>query len=351
LDALEAGMGAAPDDENQGERTRHRRSDRSGTKKALIALGVILLVVVVAVAGFVGYVGYTVNDNITQGDFLPENRPAVTAPDGTEVPETGTGTNFLVMGADTSPGDAGRADVIVLVHVPEDPSSIQMIHFPRDLYVDIPGRGKDKINAAYAYGREPLLVQTVEQLLGVRIHHVARTDFDGFQKMTDAVGGVRVYAEEASTDNSESGPVQITEGWNDLNGEEALAFVRQRKELNEGDISRGRRQLAFIKALFLKATSPENVTNPLAVARFADAATENLVVDEGLSIRAMTDYALSLRNLRGGDVVFATAPFSGFGTSPSGASIDIVDEAAMAELGDALRTDTMDEYGDVFVTP
>lgn len=345
-------MGAAPGDEDQGERTRRsRRPDRSGTKKALIALGVILLVVVVAVAGFVGYVGYTVNDNITQGDFLPEDRPPVTAPDGTEVAETGTGTNFLVMGADTSPGDAGRADVIVLVHVPEDPSSIQMIHFPRDLYVDIPGRGKDKINAAYAYGREPLLVQTMEQLLGIRIHHVARTDFAGFQRMTDAVGGVRVYAEEASTDFTDSGPIQITEGWNDLNGEEALAFVRQRKELDEGDISRGRRQLAFIKALFLKATSPDNITNPVTIARFADAATENLVVDKGLSIRAMTDYALSLRNIRGGDVVFATAPFSGFGTSPSGASIDIVDEAAMAELGDALRTDTMDEYGDVFVTP
>ena len=345
-------MGAPPDGERDGEPTRrHRRSDRSGTKKALITLGVMVLVVVVGVAGFVGYVGYTVNDNISQEDFLPENRPPVTAPDGTEVAETGTGTNFLVLGADTTAGDAGRADVIVLVHVPEDPAAVQMIHFPRDLYVDIPGRGKDKINAAYAYGREPLLVQTVEQLLGVRIHHVARTDFDGFKRMTDAVGGVRVYAEEASTDNSSTGPVVINEGWNDLNGEEALAFVRQRKELSEGDISRGRRQLAFIKALFLKATSPENVTNPLTVARFADAATENLVVDEGLSIRAMTDYALSLRNLRGGDVVFATAPFSGFGTSPGGASIDIVDEAAMAELGDALRTDTMDEYGDVFVTP
>ena len=302
-------------------------------------------------AAFVAYLGYTVNDNVTQEDFLPENRPPVTAPDGTEVPETGEGTNFLVMGADTTPGDAGRADVIVLVHVPEDGSSVQMIHFPRDLYVDIPGRGKDKINAAYAYGREPLLVQTMEKLLGVRIHHVARTDFEGFKKMTDAVGGVRVYAEEASTDNSSTGPVVITKGWNELNGEEALAFVRQRKELSEGDISRGRRQLAFIKALFLKATSPENIANPLNVAKFADAATENLVVDQDLSLRAMTDYAMSLRNIRGGDVVFATAPFSGFGTTAGGASIDIVDEAAMAELGEALRTDTMDTYLDVFVTP
>jgi polyisoprenyl-teichoic acid--peptidoglycan teichoic acid transferase len=292
---------------------------------------------------YVGYLAFTVNNNVDQGIDLGERQP-VTAPDGEAVPETGIGTNFLVMGSDTRPGDAGRADVIVLVHVPEDGSSVQMIHFPRDLYVSIPGRGKNKINAAYAFGREPLLVQTMEQLLGIRIHHVARTDFEGFKNMTDAVGGVRVYAEEGGADG-------IVEGWNDLNGEQALAFVRERYTLSEGDISRGRRQLAFIKALLLEATSPSNIANPLTVAKFADAATENLVVDKDLTTRAMTDYAISLRNVRGGDVIFATAPFSGYGTSPEGGAIDIVDEEKMAELGEALRTDTMDTYLDVFVTP
>jgi LCP family protein required for cell wall assembly len=308
---------------------------------------VLLLVVVLGVVAFVGYLGYTVNDNVAQSNLLPENRPPVTAPDGTEVAEKGTGTNFLLVGADTTAGDAGRADVIVLVHVPEDPTSIQMIHFPRDLYVDIPGRGKNKINAAYAFGREPLLVETMENLLKVRIHHVARTDFEGFKGMTDAVGGVRVYAEESSS----TGPITIKKGWNNLNGEEALQFVRERYQLSEGDISRGRRQLAFVKALLLKATSPETITNPLKVAKFANAATENLVVDQDLTIGQMRDYALQLRNIRGGDVVFGTAPFSGFGTTSGGASIDIVDEKGMGDLGEALRTDTMDDYGDVFVTP
>jgi polyisoprenyl-teichoic acid--peptidoglycan teichoic acid transferase len=330
--------------ETPESRAEQRQRDRRGTRRVLIVLVSVVALVVGGALAYVGYLAYRVNDNITQEDFLPDDRPVATAPDGTEVALTGEGTNFLVMGADTRPGDAGRADVIVLVHVPEDASTIQMIHFPRDLYVEIPGRGKDKINAAYAYGREPLLVQTMENLLGVRIHHVARTDFEGFRNMTDAVGGVRVYAEEGGADG-------IVEGWNDLNGEQALAFVRERYTLSEGDISRGRRQLAFIKALFLEATSPENIANPLTVARFADAATENLVVDKGLSVRAMTDYAVSLRNVRGGDVVFATAPFSGYGTSPAGASIDIVDEEKMAELGEALRTDTMDTYLDVFVTP
>ena len=75
------------------------------------------------------------------------------------------------------------------------------------------------------------------------------------------------------------------------------------------------------------------------------------MLDQDLSIGQLRDYAVSLRNIRAGDVVFATAPFSGFGTSPAGASIDIVDKKGMADLGEALRTDTMDEYSDVFVTP
>ncbi len=324
-----------------------RREQRSRGRKAFGVLVALVLVLVLVVAGVLGFLFYKLNSNITQEDLLPADRSPITAPDGSVVPETGVGTNFLVIGSDTRPGDAGRSDVIVLVHLPQNGAKVQLIHFPRDLYVDIPGRGKDKINAAYAYGREPLLVETMETLLKIRINHVARTDFEGFQKMTDAVGGVRVYAEEAGSSNG----VVVKKGFNDFNGEEALKFVRERYALSEGDISRGKRQLAFIKALMLKATSPESIKNPITIAKFANAATDNLVVDQDLSIGAMKDYAFSLKGIRGDDVVFATAPFSGFGTAPNGGSIDVVDQAGMDRLGEALRTDTMDTYDDTFVTP
>jgi polyisoprenyl-teichoic acid--peptidoglycan teichoic acid transferase len=329
---------------------RDRRERRRG-RRALVVMLALFLLLFGGAAAFVAYLGYTVNDNVTHAELLPEARPPVTAPDGTKVAETGTGTNFLVVGTDTRPGDAGRSDVIVLVHIAADGGTVNMIHFPRDLYVDIPGHGKDKINAAYAFGREPLLVQTMENLLKIRIHHVAKTNFEGFQNMTDAVGGVRVFAEEASTGSGTGGPVVIRKGWNDLDGEQALVFVRERHQLSEGDISRGRRQLAFIKALMLKAISPATVTNPVKIAKFTDAATKNLVLDQDLTISQLRDYAVSLRSIRGGDVVFSTAPFSGFGTTSGGASIDVVDKQGMADLGDALRTDTMSDYGDVFVTP
>jgi len=334
-----------------GGGTEVRREQRSRGRRAFVVLVTLVALLFGSVAAFVGYVIYRMNSNITQEALLPADRAPITAPDGTLVPETGEGTNFLVVGADTRPGDAGRSDVIVLAHVPEDGSQVQLIHFPRDLYVDIPGRGKDKINAAYAYGREPLLVETMEDLLKIRIHHVARTDFEGFKNMTDAVGGVRVYAEEASNGTGNGGPIVIKEGWNDLNGEQALGFVRERYTLSEGDISRGLRQLAFIKALMLKATSPETVTNPLKIAKFTNAATDNLVVDQELTIGAMKDYALALKDIHRDDVVFATAPFSGYGTAPNGGSIDVVDEEGMAALGDALRTDSMDTYEDTYVAP
>ena len=350
-------LGLTSDEEPQ---TPGEPRPRRVLRRVLIAVAIVLGLVLASVVGFVGFLGYTVNDNVTQENLLPDPGVAITAPDGTVIPPAaegvegvaGTGTNFLLIGTDgRTATDRGRSDVIILVHVPADPTSVQMIHFPRDLFVSIPGHGKNKINAAYAFGGEPLLVETLQNLLGVRIDHVARTDFDGFENMVDAVGGVRVYAEEASNGQGNGGPTVITKGWNELDGGEALDFVRERYQLSQGDISRGRRQLALVKALLLEATSKQTLTNPVKIARFTDAATKNLTVDQNLSLADLKDYALELRGIRGGDIVFATAPYTGFGTDPVAGSIDIVDQPKMELLGEALRTDTMDEYLDVFVTP
>ena len=327
---------------------RPRRRPRWG-RRLLIFVASLLALCLVAAGGFVVFLNQKAASNITQDDLLPSAAPSATLPDGSvvDLPED-AGENYLIIGSDARPGEgASRSDVIVLVHVPEDKKAVQLIHFPRDLYVAIPGRGKNKINAAYAFGGAPLLVSTLQNLLGVKIDHVAKTDFEGFKRMTDAVGGVRVYAEEAS----DEGFFQVREGWNDLNGTQALAFVRERKTLSEGDISRGRRQQAFIKALMIKTLTPSVIANPVTLTRFVDAATSNLVVDQGLDVGRMRSEAIALRNIRSSDIVFITAPFTGFGTAPDGGSIEIVDEASMKALGEALRTDTMEEYGDVTVTP
>ena len=77
-------------------------------------------------------------------------------------------------------------------------SAVTLVHLPRDMQVAIPGHGSDKINAAFALGGAPLLVSTVQDLLGVHIDHVAITGFEGFKAMTEALGGVDVEVEESS---------------------------------------------------------------------------------------------------------------------------------------------------------
>ena len=263
------------------------------------------------------------------------------APAPLPVPTESAGDNYLLIGSDARSGLAGaRSDVIMLMHIPDDRHNITLIHFPRDLYVSIPGRGRNKINAAFAFGGAPLLVQTLQGMLGIKIDHVAMIGFEGFKRMTDAVGGVDVYVEEGG---SIDGHV-FTKGMMHLDGTEALAFVRERYDLSQGDISRGRRQQAFLKALILKAVSRETLTNPGTLASFVDAATSNVVVDRGLDIGQMRSELFAMSGLRSGDVRFVTAPLTGFGRSPYGASIDLVDWPKLARMGTAIREDRLDGY-------
>ena len=322
---------------------------RSRLRRALaITLALVLLLVVGGAAAYVLFLNHTVSKNVKHDALLPT--PGVDGASGapTKNPAAKEAQNILVIGSDARSGLAGaRSDVIVLMHVADDRKSVTLVHFPRDLWVSVPGHGKDKINAAFAYGGSPLLVRTLQDLVGVPIDHVALVDFEGFKNMTDAVGGVNVYAEEASNSRGYS----FHKGYNQMDGAAALAFVRERKQLSEGDISRGRRQQAVIKALMLKSLSKDELTNPVKLAQFVDAGTSNLTVDNGFSVADMRSEAFSMRNLRGKDIAFVTAPFSGFGTSPGGASIDVVDEAGMKALGEALQNDAMSTYKDKTNTP
>jgi LCP family protein required for cell wall assembly len=335
-----------PSDDGTTRSSRRRRRRRV----VAVTLSLLLLLGVGTAAGYLLFLNQTVSGNVKRASLLPT--PGVSGVPDTPAPTKQPGAtetqNILLVGSDARPGEGGgRSDVIVLAHVSGDGDSVHLIHFPRDLYVQIPGRGGDKINAAYAYGGAPLLVSTVQDLVGVPIDHVAMIDFDGFKNMTDAVGGVKVYVHEASS----SGQYSFAEGFQHMDGDEALAFVRQRKQLSEGDISRGKRQQAFIKALMLKTLSRDVLTNPVRLAQFTDAATSNLTVDEAFSTSEMRKQAFSMRNLRGSDIAFVTAPFTGFGTAPNGGSIEILDKAGFARLSEALQRDEMDRYEDVTRTP
>lgn len=325
----------------------------SGTHRVRHIVTIVILALLILVVGtglfYLGCLHETFVGNLKRQELLPtpsatETVPADASSSTSQPAESAIAPgalNILLIGSDGQISVAdGRSDVIILVHISADRQKVYLVHFPRDMWVEIPGRGLDKINASYAYGGAQLLVRTLRGLVDVPMDHVALIGFEGFRAMTDAVGGVDVYAEEASNEYGYAFHV----GMNHLDGDTALAFVRERHQLSQGDISRGRRQEAFVKALMLKMLSKETLTNPVRFAALVKAIAQNLTVDTGFSVGEIYAEALTLKNLRSDDVVFVTAPITGFGRSPQGASIDIVDKAKMAQLSEALRTDTMSAY-------
>jgi LCP family protein required for cell wall assembly len=258
--------------------------------------------------------------------------------------EPSRAVNILVLGSDSriSAGDPGqwqigaqRTDAIMLVHVPADRESVQIMSIPRDSWVDVPGWGDNKINAAFSYGGPSLLVQTVEQLTGVRIDHVAVTDFEAFGELTDELGGVEI----ALPDGMSSGGLQLEPGTHILDGEQALVYVRQRYGLPAGDLDRVKRQQNWMRAILLAAIDKDVLTNPLALTSFLRTTASAIAVDEGFTIEEMRDLALSLRHVRPADLTFMTVPVAGTGTSPDGQSIVNLERTAFDELMAVVASD------------
>ena len=248
------------------------------------------------------------------------------------------------MGSDsTVAGNArhGRSDSLMVMHLAADRKSAYMISFPRDMYVPIPDHGKNKINAAFALGGPSLTVRTLERLLNTRMDHVAVINYGGFINMTKELGSVTVYNKHPSAYQGYKFPV----GDVSLQGDEALAYVRERKNLPCGDIDRAERQRAVLHAILAKGLAKETITNPAKFLDFVRGVSRHITVDDQLTENELRKTALSLR-LRPKDIHMLQAPISGFGTSPSPTrqSIDIVDKKKLAQLAKALRNDQMDRY-------
>lgn len=339
---------AAPDPAAHGDppAAARRPRRRRGTRVVLTLLVVVVglsVVAVVAGTGYVATVSRSVSDNLKRAEELPPDTPAAAgqAPRPTKAAAAANAVDYVLMGSDSLTGNAGqgRSDVLMVLHLSGDRKTAALISFPRDLYVPIPGHGKNKINAAFAYGGTPLTVRTLEGLLGTRMDHVALIDFGGFINLTEQLGGVTVDNPHASVSQGYYFPTgRIT-----IAGEEALAYVRERKQLPNGDLDRAERQRLVAQAVLAKGLSRKTLLNPRAFNAFAGGLASQITVDDGLSIDELRKTALSVR-FTPDDISSLQAPIKGFGTSPTGQSIDVVDPAQMAELASALRNDTLTEY-------
>lgn len=253
--------------------------------------------------------------------------------------------NILLLGSDTrgrlsdrTLGDlrSQRSDTIMVVHIPADRESIQVMSLMRDNWVPIAGFGEAKINAALSFGGLPLTVQTVESIIGTRIDHVAIVDFEGFKGMTDALGGVTVY-----NSTSFSG---IPAGLVTLDGDQALTFVRERMEFADGDYTRARNQQEYLRGLIHGTLSGNMLVNPAKIAALVNATAPFLTVDSGLNSTYVSDLAVQLGSVEPSDITFFTSPTLGTGTSSDGQSIVLPDWAELEIIRRAFTTDTLDKY-------
>lgn len=153
---------------------------------------------------------------------------------------------FAIYGTDERTDETGRSDIIMVVIYDPTQQKMVMASLPRDLRVNIPGYGLDKINHAFAYGGRELIDQTIEELLGVKLDFSIKLDFDTFASIINDVGGVNVIAQKAFYRNETQ--LVISPGEQVLNGKNALFYVRFRSD-TDGDYGRIGRQQEVVKSL------------------------------------------------------------------------------------------------------
>jgi LCP family protein required for cell wall assembly len=233
------------------------------------------------------------------------------------------------------PGDQ-RSDVLMLVHVNANRKQVSFISIPRDSWVEVPGVGKAKINAALSLGGPSLMIKTVEQLTQVRINHYAVLDFRGFESLVGALGGVDVRVAKATSSRG----VTFHQGLNRLTPSSALVYVRQRYGLPLGDLNRVQRQQNLIRTILGSVAARGVLTNPFTMYHFLDAFTHSISVDTAFSTPAMLSLAKQLKGLPGKDFTFLTAPWRGFGTQ-QGQSVVYLNGRQCATLWQAVRNDAV----------
>lgn len=309
---------------------------------------IVLAISSVVVSGLIyaGTVAATFDSTVTHlhGAFPPAaTRPA---------PLPTNAMNILVLGSDsrgdpTTVGATGvsnqRSDTMMLVHIDADRKDVYVMSIMRDLWVPIPGNGTAKINAALAWGGTPLVIETVEHLLATRIDHIAIIDFQGLKAMTTALGGVDVNSPVAFT-TVESPHYIFSKGLNHLDGDQALAFARERYAFPTADYQRVANQQALVKGIVDKLTRGPTLADPGAITAFANALGSHLSVDGQFDLPTILALAASMRLSGASSIHTFTMPTAGTATSADGQSIVTLDQSSLPALQAALAQDHLGAF-------
>jgi len=273
-------------------------------------------------------------------------------------PETGDGTNYLIVGSDSRAGmsaedkkklhtgsaEGKRTDSMMLLHVGSNGDTL--VSLPRDSDVEIPsykgsesgktyqGAGRHvKLNAAYAEDGPELLVRTVEYNTGLHIDHYVEIGFAGFANIVDAVGGVEIDIPKGGMKDTKSG-ADFEAGKQTLNGEQALAFVRTRYALAGSDLDRTKNQQKFLNALANQVATPSTILNPFKLYPTMGSGLDSLIVDKDMGLYDLGKMFWAMKGVNGGDGKSMNMPISG----SSGGNL-VWDKAKVKTLVEELNSD------------
>lgn len=318
---------AVPADEPPpGRRGRRPEKKKSKTKKVLMWTSGAMALVVVGVGTTVYLVYKHLEGNVSTTDV------GSAAKNGFSKDEA---FNILIIGTDKrtgkgnegygDKGSVGHADTNVLLHVSKDRTNATAMSIPRDLIVDvpdcptkqpdgstrvIPGTSNERFNTSLGQdGRDPgCTMRTVKEITGVQPDHFMMADFNAVKTLTTAVGGVDVCLKHAVNDDKSH--LNLPAGKSNVEGEEALAFVRTRHAWgNKGDLDRIKVQQQFLSSLMRKMASGDTLTDPAKLYDLADAATKALTVDTGIGkVSTLKDVALELKKVPTKNITFLTVP-------------------------------------------
>ena len=301
---------------------RDRR--RSRTKKIILAVvGALVLFALLAV---VGVYAYAMHLQKTMQPQTQVERKSLVAQLSAAKP--GEPFNILLMGTDGRAGQSSyRSDTIVVAHVDPQQKKVWMLSIPRDTKVLIPGHGYQKINAAHAFGGAPLAIKVVKEYTGLPIDHYMEVNFLGFENAVNQLGGIWVTVPQAIDDPAAASQsvhqraAKIPAGYQKLDGEHALTFVRSRHGFADQDLGRMGDQQIFFKAVARKL---ERTTDPRVIVGTVNAIAPYVVTD--MSLMDMLKTSINMKDAGSERVYTATVP--GVWKSP----FQITDDAGKAVL-------------------
>lgn len=234
----------------------HKKNTRKKKRKGRFVL-IISLAILFITGVMLYYMWDKVSDTITaMHDPLARDQDPDRQKELSAIFNDNQSVNILLLGVDQRQGDKGRSDTIILLSLNPRTDSMIMMSVPRDTYVNIPGYGMDKINHAYAFGDVDLAVQTFEEAFNVPVHYYAKVNMEGFKLGIDALGGITIQNDQPFS----QGGTHFSEGTVDLNGTQALDYIRMRKDDPRGDLGRNDRQRKVVTAAIDELASFSSIT-------------------------------------------------------------------------------------------